>query len=90
MNKFLGILFCAWIHQLAIVSVSSARLVGYYQGNRALTSDQAKKLTHLILALSVPDAEGNLSPLTSAQKQALKTGKSANSALKVLIAIGGA
>uniref|UniRef100_A0A914HM58 Chitinase n=1 Tax=Globodera rostochiensis TaxID=31243 RepID=A0A914HM58_GLORO len=59
-------------------------------GNRALTSAQAKKLTHLILALSVPDAEGNLSPLTSAHKQALKAGKSANSALKVLIAIGGA
>uniref|UniRef100_A0A914H9C2 GH18 domain-containing protein n=1 Tax=Globodera rostochiensis TaxID=31243 RepID=A0A914H9C2_GLORO len=89
MNKFLGILFCAWIHQLAIVSVSSGRVVGYYQGNRALTSAQAKKLTHLILAFSVPDAQGNLSPLTSVQAQTLTTGKSANSALKVLIAIGG-
>uniref|UniRef100_A0A183BMK1 Glyco_18 domain-containing protein n=1 Tax=Globodera pallida TaxID=36090 RepID=A0A183BMK1_GLOPA len=73
----------------AIVSVSSGRVVGYYQGNRALTSAQAKKLTHLILAFSVPDAQGNLSPLTSVQAQALTTGKSANSALKVLIAIGG-
>uniref|UniRef100_A0A914H6Z6 GH18 domain-containing protein n=1 Tax=Globodera rostochiensis TaxID=31243 RepID=A0A914H6Z6_GLORO len=89
MNKFLAILFCAWIHPLAIVSVSSYRVVGYYQGNRAMTSAQAKKLTHLILAFSVPDVQGNLSPLTSVQKQALKTGKSANNALKVLIAIGG-
>uniref|UniRef100_A0A183C2I3 Glyco_18 domain-containing protein n=1 Tax=Globodera pallida TaxID=36090 RepID=A0A183C2I3_GLOPA len=89
MNNFLAVLFCAWIHQLAIVSVSSGRVVGYYQGNRAMTSAQAKKLTHLILAFSVPDAQGNLSPLTSVQKQALKTGKSANGALKVLIAIGG-
>ncbi|KAI3407257.1 hypothetical protein GPALN_003787 [Globodera pallida] len=73
----------------AIVSVSSGRVVGYYQGNRALTSAQAKKLTHLVLAFSVPDAQGNLSPLTSVQAQALTAGKSANSALKVLIAIGG-
>uniref|UniRef100_A0A183CHD3 GH18 domain-containing protein n=1 Tax=Globodera pallida TaxID=36090 RepID=A0A183CHD3_GLOPA len=49
----------------------------------------AKKLTHLVLAFSVPDAQGNLSPLTSVQAQALTAGKSANSALKVLIAIGG-
>ncbi|KAI3418347.1 hypothetical protein GPALN_009668 [Globodera pallida] len=55
----------------------------------AETNGKAKKLTHLILAFSVPDAQGNLSPLTSVQAQALTTGKSANSALKVLIAIGG-
>uniref|UniRef100_UPI0032B08E7C Chitinase n=1 Tax=Heterodera glycines TaxID=51029 RepID=UPI0032B08E7C len=89
MNRFFTLLFFVLFFNAAINFVSSHRIVGYYQGIRPLTNDQAKKLTHLILAFSTPDSQGNLSPLSSVLKQALKAGKSANGALKVMIAIGG-
>nr|AJE31856.1 chitinase [Heterodera cruciferae] len=92
MTKFFKILFFIVFicYQNAIVPVSGGRrIVGYYQGIRPLSNEQAKKLTHLILSFSTPDAQGNLSPLSTVQKQALKVGKSANGALKVMIAIGG-